>query len=189
MKKSLMLAAAALALMTAGQAHADEDFKYTPYVGIDYTYSNAYADSMKPNYNSGSVNVGTMYNQFFGTELFYQYSDSATKGKHFDDRTKTSFQAGGLDLFGYLPLGCERRFHLLGTAGVGMYRFRKSYESPAIKGGHDSGYGYRLGAGMMYDLNDKWSVRALARHVNLDKVEGFDHMMEYSAGIRYSFYD
>ena len=86
MKKSLMLAAAALALMTAGQAHADEDFKYTPYVGIDYTYSNAYADSMKPNYNSGSVNVGTMYNQFFGTELFYQYSDSATKGKHFDDR-------------------------------------------------------------------------------------------------------
>lgn len=181
----LTTAVSALGLCRA--AGAEENYSYTPYAGLDYVYSNANAAGMHPNYNSGAVNFGTKYNRYFGTELFYQYSDSATKNNANHDRLKTSFQAGGLDLYGYLPLGCTQRFNLLATAGAGMYRFRKSYASPALKGGHDSGYGYRLGAGMMYDLDNNWSVRAVARHVNLDGVEDFDHMMEYAAGIRYTF--
>ncbi len=185
--KKVVLGAAAAVLLLSANAMAEENYTYRPYVGLDYVYSNANAEGMKPNYSSAAINFGTMYNKYFGTELFYQYSDKDKNHNASHEKLRTSFQAGGLDMYGYLPLGCEQRFSLLGTAGVGMYKFRKSYSSLALKGGNDSGYGYRLGAGIMYDIDDNWSIRALARHVNLDGVEGFDHMMEYSAGIRYNF--
>ncbi len=185
MKKTLFSAAAALSVF-ATAAYAEENFDYLPYAGIDYVYSNGTADGMRPNYNSGSINIGTDYNRFFGTELFYQYSDSSSKGHNFD-RIKTSFQAAGLDMYGYLPLGCDRDFALLGTAGIGMYDFKKSYADPSVSGGHDHGYGYRAGLGLTYALDTNWSVRAVARYVGLDQIEDYDHMMEYSAGIRYTF--
>ena len=151
--KKVVLGAAAAVLLLSANAMAEENYTYRPYVGLDYVYSNANAEGMKPNYSSAAINFGTMYNKYFGTELFYQYSDKDKNHNAEHEKLRTSFQAGGLDMYGYLPLGCEQRFSLLGTAGVGMYKFRKSYSSLALKGGNDSGYGYRLGAGMMYAQN------------------------------------
>lgn len=67
---SLMVAVSALAFSANANA---SDFK--PYVGLDYNYTDADADYQSPKYNSASVNVGTEYNKYFGTEVFYQYSD------------------------------------------------------------------------------------------------------------------
>ncbi len=189
MKKTLLfLMTAVSAAAMAAQASASENFEFNPYVGVDYSYSNEVAKHLRPNYNSGSINVGTDYNRFFGTELFYQYSDESKKGhNHASDRRKMSFQAGGLDLMGYLPLTCGRDLALIGTAGIGLYNFRTKYQDPNIKGGHDHGIGYRVGGGATYSIDNNWSVRALVRYVGLDQIKDADHMMEYSAGVRYTF--
>ena len=116
---SLMVAVSALAFSANANA---SDFK--PYVGLDYNYTDADADHQSPKYNSASVNVGTEYNKYFGTEVFYQYSDDDKK--HVNGiENQTSFQAYGLDLMGYLPLGCDQVFSLVGTMGIGEYTFDK----------------------------------------------------------------
>lgn len=180
---SLMVAVSALAF--TANAQATESFK--PYVGLDYNYTDADADHQSPKYNSASVNVGTEYNKYFGTEVFYQYSDSDKK--HVKGiENKTSFQAYGLDLMGYLPLGCDQVFSLVGTAGIGEYTFDKEYSGfYAPKHQRDHGIGYRLGGGLQYKIDDKFAVRGLVRYVNLNDVNNFDDMWEYTAGVRYSF--
>ena len=171
---SLMVAVSALAFSANANA---SDFK--PYVGLDYNYTDADADHQSPKYNSASVNVGT--------EVFYQYSDDDKK--HVNGiENQTSFQAYGLDLMGYLPLGCDQVFSLVGTMGIGEYTFDKNYSGfYAPKDQRDHGIGYRFGGGLQYKIDDKFSVRGLVRYVNLNDIDNFDDMWEYTAGIRYSF--
>ena len=183
---SLMMAVSVLALSANAQA-AEYDFK--PYIGLDYNYTDADtdADYKSQKYNSLSVNVGTEYNQYFGTEVFYQYSDEDKK-QVYDFDAKTSFQAYGLDLMGYLPLGCEQEYSLIGTVGIGEYTFDKKFngiDSP--RDYDDHGIGYRFGGGLQYRIDDKFSVRGLVRYVNLNGVDNFDDMWEYTAGVRYNF--
>ena len=177
---SLMVAVSALAFSANANA---SDFK--PYVGLDYNYTDADADHQSPKY--ASVNVGTEYNKYFGTEVFYQYSDDDKK--HVNGiENQTSFQAYGLDLMGYLPLGCDQVFSLVGTMGIGEYTFDKNYSGfYAPKDQRDHGIGYRFGGGLQYKIDDKFSVRGLVRYVNLNDIDNFDDMWEYTAGIRYSF--
>ena len=177
---SLMVAVSALAFSANANA---SDFK--PYVGLDYNYTDADADHQSPKYNSASVNVGTEYNKYFGTEVFYQYSDDDKK--HVNGiENQTSFQAYGLDLMGYLPLGCDQVFSLVGTMGIGEYTFDKNYSGfYAPKDQRDHGIGYRFGGGLQYKIDDKFSVRGLVRYVNLNDIDNFDDMWEYTAGIRY----
>ncbi|MFR1031650.1 MAG: porin family protein [Alphaproteobacteria bacterium] len=166
---SLMVAVSALAFSANANA---SDFK--PYVGLDYNYTDADADHQSPKYNSASVNVGTEYNKYFGTEVFYQYSDDDKK--HVNGiENQTSFQAYGLDLMGYLPLGCDQVFSLVGTMGIGEYTFDKNYSGfYAPKDQRDHGIGYRFGGGLQYKIDDKFSVRGLVRYVNLNDIDNFD---------------
>ncbi len=179
---SLMVAVSALAFSANANASA-----FKPYVGLDYNYTDADADHQSPKYNSASVNVGTEYNKYFGTEVFYQYSDDDKK--HVNGiENQTSFQAYGLDLMGYLPLGCDQVFSLVGTMGIGEYTFDKNYSGfYAPKDQRAHGIGYRFGGGLQYKIDDKFSVRGLVRYVNLNDIDNFDDMWEYTAGIRYSF--
>ena len=179
---SLMEAVSALAFSATANA---SDFN--PSAGLDYNYTDADADHQSPKYKSASVNVGTEYNKYFGTEVFYQYSDDDKK--HVNGiENQTSFQAYGLDLMGYLPLGCDQVFSLVGTMGIGEYTFDKNYSGfYAPKDQRDHGIGYRFGGGLQYKIDDKFSVRGLVRYVNLNDIDNFDDMWEYTAGIRYSF--
>ena len=175
MKKTigtLMVAASALAFSASANA-----LEFTPYVGVDYNYTDVASHSA--HFNSGSLNVGTNYNKYFGTELLYQYSTEDKKAGE-----KTRIEGYGLDLYGYLPLGCDQTFSLLGTAGIAEYKVTSKYDGEKDK---DHGYGYRLGAGAMYNINENVSVHALARYVFTDKIEGIDHLMEYTLGARYNF--
>ena len=116
--------------------------------------------------------------------MFYQISDSH-KTRSGLEKSKSSFQAYGLDLYGYLPLGCGETFSLLGTAGVGEYTFVK--DASFAKKQRDHGIGWRAGVGALVNVDQNWSLRMIARYVNLNQIEDFDHMMEYSAGVRYTF--
>ena len=43
---------------------------YIPYVGIEALYATLKTSQNKPHYFGASFNLGTMYNPYFGTELF-----------------------------------------------------------------------------------------------------------------------
>ena len=169
------------ALAFASQASAVE-MVYNPYVGINYNYSDARAKGVSPYYNSASFNIGTSYNRYFGTEMFYQYTDSYTKKSQ--SKLSSDFQAYGLDLMAYMPVGCYERVNLIGTVGLGEYHFNNEV---GHANNEDSGLGYRAGLGVQYDIDNNWTVRSVARYVGLDGVKDFDHMMEYSLGLKYNF--
>jgi len=182
MKKIFLGILPALLFATAAGA-ADKEI-YIPYAGVDYSYIQAKADGVKPLYHALNLNFGTKYNQYFGTELFFEQSGSDSK-KTQDGKFKSSFRAYGLDIAAYLPLGCYHRAELLATAGVGEYVFKEKFG--AEKHHNDSGWGYRIGGGVLYNFDENISLRLLARYVSLDRVAGFDHLTEFSAGIRYHF--
>jgi OOP family OmpA-OmpF porin len=190
MKKLGLAAVAVSAVAIASSANA---FQYTPYVGADYAFSyvnpEGWPANSKPQYSGVNVNVGTNFNQYFGTELFYQITGGQHK-RRFDgtNTLKTNYQAWGLDLMGYLPFGCEGTFSLIGTAGVGAYYFSHKLDGVTNRG-HDEAVGYRFGVGAIYNVTENWSVRSLVRYVSVDRsdVLNVDHLWEWSAGIRYNF--
>lgn len=181
MNKNIALLAAVSAIALATSANALE---FRPYVGAQYNLTSASVKDM-PNMDmhSYSVFVGTDYNRYFGTEVFYQNSNKWHKvinGK----KTKVDFEAYGLDAYGYLPLGCDRVFSLLGTAGIANYDFDVADNNAK---GEENGLGYRLGAGMQYNITNNIAVRGIVRYIWADKLDNTDHMMEYSLGAKYSF--
>lgn len=177
MYKKISLLSAVCALISM-QAQA-ETLQYIPYAGVDYAYSKVKAQDTKPEYNALGINIGTKYNSYFGTELFYQQSFVNSK-----KNVHTSYRAYGLDIAGYLPFDCLK-FSLIGTAGIGEYVFRQ--KETGDKRRNNSGWGYRIGGGLIYDLTDNLSLRMLVRYNGLDKISIADNMVEYTAGLRYHF--
>lgn len=184
MKKiTFFLTTAFFTASCVGTACADS-YQYTPYAGIDYTYNHTTAQGFNPYYNAAGLHIGSDYSRYFGTELFFNKSNG--NKRHVKDvRIKTSYRSYGLDLFAYLPIGCSKRFSLLGTFGVGEYVYKIT--AAPIKHHNESGLGYRMGGGFKYALNKNWGIRAIARYVNFDKIKIYKHAMEYSAGIEYHF--
>lgn len=183
MKKTigaLMVAVSAIAMSANAEA-----LEYTPYAGVDYTYSNF--SHKGPNFNGGKIFAGAQYNQNFGTEVFYQRTLNVHEGNESGARSSYHFDAFGIDALGYLPLGCEQKVSLIGTAGLARYRVAD--RTPHKEHGHDWSWGYRLGAGAEYNVNENVAVRALVRYVdlgNFDNEDGGD-MWEYSLGAKYNF--
>lgn len=178
MKNTIALMAAASAFAFAANASAME---FTPYVAADYTYTDA---QNLAEVHGGKVSVGTDYNKYFGTEVFYQRTGSDrvhTGGETYE----YSLQSYGLDVNGYLPLGCDQTFALVGTAGIANIDVK--HKEPGDSRKTENGVGYRLGAGFEYDLTSNVAVRAMYRYTFTDKLAGLDHMNEYSLGVKYSF--
>ncbi len=183
MKKTigaLMVAVSAVAM--AANANAME---YNPYAGVEYGYSFLNGADRENNFNSGKIFVGSQYNQNFGVEAFYQRTTSDKKALK-NGVQKLKYEAYGLDAMGYLPLGCDQEVALIGTAGVAYYDFKDKTEGKASD--NEGMWGYRLGAGAEYNVNENIAVRALARYTKLDeRILDSNDMMEYSIGARYNF--
>ena len=98
MKKIFFIGLFLSGMCFAYNVSAAENFDYIPYIGVDYGYVDAKNFLNKPNYHLLNLNVGTKYNQNFGTEIFYTQSSSDTA--KIDDMTKlkTSYRAYGLDV-------------------------------------------------------------------------------------------
>lgn len=173
-----------LAAALAPTALKAETKSYVPYIGLDYAYVSAKAHQLKPHYNAAQFNIGTKYNPYFGTELFYQQSGSDSK-KIADTKFKSSYRAYGLDVNAYLPLGCYQTTELFATAGIGEYVFRQKFLP--LKHKNNSAIGYRIGGGFMYNVTENVSLRLGARYIGLDRIDTFNHLTEYFAGLRYYF--
>lgn len=182
MNKNITLLAAVSFVALASSANALE---FKPYVGAQYNATHVTNNLVDTNVNmhSYSVFVGTEYNKYFGTEVFYQNSNKWHKETE-DGKIKADFDAYGLDAYGYLPLGCDQVIAPFVTAGIANYDFDLSSDEGK---GSDNGLGYRLGAGIQYHVTENIAVRALGRYVWTDKLDGMDHFSEFSLGMKYVF--
>lgn len=182
MKKTLLLAGVASVFAMSAQA-----LEVTPYVGADYNlnlvHKPSYMDGFIPGkYHSGSIVAGTKVSPYFATEVFGELS------KHENKRDLHSeYGAYGVDAFGILPLGCYGEWEVLGTAGVGRYR-------TAVKGkphlGHFTAHdwGWRLGAGVQYNITENWGVRGMYRRISFHNSDsGLRSFDAFSLGVRYAF--
>lgn len=174
MKKTLLLAG--IASLMAYNANAAE---VVTYAGVDYNYSLVDHDSsmdgvMAGQAHSGTVVLGAKVSPFASVEAFYQLSKKEHKADY-----RTQIQGYGADVLGHLPMGCYGEWELLGSAGAGWYTAKYDKDQ-------DSGWGYRLGAGLQYNINDDVAVRAMYRHVWVDK-SVLDDMNEFSVGVRFNF--
>lgn len=163
---------------------AADSYKYTPYVGAGYSFDRIQAAKLRPEYSSFNIYVGSDYSKYFGTEMFFKQSASRKNGQT-PHKLKSSERAYGLDLLAYLPLGCEQKFSLLATAGVGEYVFK--LKNSGDKHHNEHGYGYRLGGGLKYALDSHWQTRFIGRYVGFDKVDGINQAWEYNLSLEYHF--
>lgn len=189
MKKiTFFLTSAFFSLSVISSASAD-NYKYRPYIGIDYVKDKVSIDHFKPEHHALGLRIGTDYTRYFGTEVFFTQSNAfnenrrVRQGEHL--RLKTSYRSYGLDVLAYLPLGCEVPFSLAATAGIGEYTYReRMYPN---KHHEEHGYGYRFGGGFRYMISQNWFIRGLARYVKFDRLGDYDDAMEYTAGVDYHF--
>lgn len=184
MQKIIITAAIASAAIFAASPAAAIDNVYRPYIGAAYAYDTARADGYHSYYNSGALIVGSTYNPYFSTEVFYQHSDKAKYNSRHNLKS-SYFQAYGLDMLGYLPLGCEGTIAPVATMGIGEYTLKNDYRFG--KDRRDHGWGYRFGGGLRYNLAADWSAVALVRYVKLDGIKDHDHLTEYSLAVKYVF--
>ncbi|MBP5399080.1 MAG: porin family protein [Alphaproteobacteria bacterium] len=187
MKKTLLLAG--VAALVANTANAE----IRPYIGLDGNYSSldwayngeSYAED---DYQSLSLVAGAKLHRNFGLEAFYQMSGNEKNRTNYGQDENlyvhTRFNAYGLDALGYLPLGCEGRVELIAGAGIAEYTFKARWLGNGS--GKDHSTGYRLNAGLQYNLTDNWSLRGMYHHVYTQK-SYVDAIDEYSVGIRYNF--
>ena len=70
---------------------------YRPYIGADISYNRAKTNFVKPDYYAAMLNLGTTYNTYFGTEIFYQQAAARTETVSTGQKYKTSFRGYGLD--------------------------------------------------------------------------------------------
>jgi len=170
-------------LLAVSPAFAGENV-YRPYVGLDYVYDTMNAKYVDSYLNSGTFVVGSEYNKYFGTEVFYQRS--LTKGQEVDgQKMKSSLQGYGLDVYGYLPLGCAQIFAPYVTAGLGKYSLKKKIAG--LRRNDKDGTGYRIGAGISYRLDNNISFKAGYRYVDFHKLSTVDNAQELVIGVRYAF--
>lgn len=194
MKKTLLLAGVACLFSYSANAMDYNDVK--PYIGLDYVYSHAdykgeasrleKSNYIKDNFSSGVVNAGIKMGPYTSLEAFYQQSGTRKGDRVFIDglghKAKTKFNAYGLDLYGYMPVGCSG-FNLLGTVGLANYDLE-------VKGAGDKDtwtrVGYRAGVGAQYDFNENWAARVVGRYSYIG-TKAVDNLEEVTAGIRYTF--
>ncbi len=188
MNKALLLASAACIISFSSIANAKMmGHEVKPYVGADYVYSSADykgdAKGLKKSYNSGAVNAGVRVGKYMGLEAFYQHSGNRKTHRE-DNEIKSRIQAYGLDLYGYLPLGCNDKVDLLGSIGAANYKLKVK---DLASGKYDKDrIGYRVGAGAQYNFTEHLSARVMGRYSYIH-TKDLKSLAEVTAGLRYSF--
>lgn len=184
MKKTLLLAGVACIFAANAQA-----IELSPYIGGDYNFTSTHHPEIDINilpsqYHSGTFAFGTRLGRYAAIEGFAEFSKYENKPD-----VRLNYRAYGADVLGVLPFGCHSQFELLASIGAARY-----YNKIKIKaaGGKDElseyDWGYRFGAGLQYNINEKWAVRAMYRHVLFNKPRfAYTNLDAVSVGVRYYF--
>ena len=155
---------------------------YRPYIGTDVSFNKAKTRFIRPEYAGAIINLGTTYNTYFGTEIFYHQTTSSTK-TYTGTKYKTSFRAYGLDAVITLPV--YSKFDLNLNVGVGSYLFKEKLLG--THHGSDEGIGYRFGGSGVYHFSNRLAGRLCARYIKFNNISNLKHSAEYTVGARYYF--
>lgn len=207
MKKLLLLSA-----FMPSMAFAN-DFTFQPYVGADFLHS---VYSYNDNYDAGSglfldgdiiledslnglnVHIGNRFHQNFGAELGYFRTQEESKdiatgtvvgpGTVAAADFTTDVQVSGftVDALGYLPIGQQYPFELVGTAGV-SYNTMEITDSSGSADVDESELGFRAGGGAQVNITPQINARALARYQTADFDDIAENAWTYSVGLNYGF--
>ena len=182
MKKYLLLAG--VASIMSFNANAME-MEMKPYVGLDYVRSmvDINEDYAEDDFNAYAINAGVKMHKNFGVEAFFQQTEEGKKTAPGGIKVKDKYHAYGLDLMGYMPLGCEEKVELIGSLGMGYYDAELKNNDTKYT---DDGWGWRLGAGAQYNFTENMAARMMVRYADVD-IEGVDNIVDVTAGVRYSF--
>ena len=156
-----------------------------PYVGAEYVFSHAKvggeANHSKHNFNSGKVDLGMEWDNFFDTEFSYQHSGELKSGNEDGGKIKTSFQAYAMDLYGKYPIMCSP-LSAVGTVGAAIYHANFK----GLPNEEFNRVGYRAGVGMQYDFTNHVSARVIGRYSYVN-TNYLNNLMEVNAGLLYRF--
>ena len=162
---------------------ANAENAYRPYAGVDFLYNKAKTNLTRSGQYGALLNLGTTYNKYFGTEIFYQQTASKAKTIGTNTKYKTSYRAYGLDMIVTMPVCAKADVNL--SLGAATYVLREKLTGK--RHGSDEGFGYRFGAGAVYHLTDRLAARFNARYINFDHISNLKHASEYTLGVRYYF--
>lgn len=213
MKKLLHTAVALAAFTLPAQA---QEINFKPYVGFDLQRTNI---NYNDNYDIGgglaldgnsiledsldgfNIHVGNRFHKNFGMEL--GYFRTKEEGKNIaagstvgpgtvaaaNFTTDVKLYGFTLDALGYLPIGAEDRFELIGTAGLSWIKGEVKATVPGAGSGSvdESEIGFRGGAGAQFNITNNVNVRGLARYQSADFDDVADNAWTYSLGLNYSF--
>ena len=193
MNKTSLFAIFVLTTTLAATVHAADFQSLNPYVGAGYSYADAgykgnFDTLAETKHHAGFIAAGIRPNRYWGAETFYQLSAHADKSalNHLV-KTETSFQAFGLDALGYLPV--HDKVDLIGSAGVGYYRFKADYSRFVSGSDTENNFGWRLGIGAQYHVTDNLSLRGMVRYVDINDSgnDAVDDLTDISIGVYYHF--
>lgn len=169
--------------------------------GVTLNADSLFEDSL----NGINVHAGARFHKHFGAEIGYFSTRNESKNIAATDivgtiggapvaagapgRSKVRVQGLTLDGLGYLPLGDQERFELIGTAGISWSRAKANFNTPGVGSTSDkaSEIGFRAGAGAQFNVTDKMNLRGLVRYQTADFDDIADRAWIYSMGLNYGF--
>ena len=193
-----------------------QEINFKPYVGFDlqrsiYDYNDNYDIGgglalngntiLEDSLNGLNIHVGNRFHKNFGAELGYfrtkeegkNIVNGATVGPATvataDFSTDVKVQGFTLDGLGYLPLGEDEKFELIGTAGLSWSKAEVTATVPGVGSGDvdESEIGFRIGGGAQVNFTDNINMRGLVRYQTADFESVADNAWMYSLGLNYSF--
>lgn len=195
-------------------ASAAEDSSKWMYMGLDlqrtrYSYNDNYSlgagafldgdTILEENLNGANIYIGGRFSEYFGLELGYFRNKEETKGVSAGTVVGTGTVAAtsfttdvkshgfALDALGYVPVapGLE----IVGTAGVTWTDAEIGLSGAGIgkASADEDEFGYRLGAGLQYTLENGLGFRGLVRYQYADFDNIADDAWIYTLGVNYRF--
>ena len=175
---------------TRGNAQ-ETQYSFIPYTAYGYVGGNVGRSDYKGNHCQpgyqcddsdigGKLYAGGKINKFLGVELGY-----VNLGKFDRNGGDKRAQGADLHLLGSVPLADA--FNAYIKAG-GIYGWTKTTAAtPAVVTGSEEEFNWSYGAGLQYDVNPAWAVRADWDQYRLKYTDRRDNVGLYSVGAVYKY--
>jgi opacity protein-like surface antigen len=146
--------------------------------------------SIKSKVPGMSILAGARFYKNFGLELGYTFLKAAKSTGNTNGNLKA--KNAYLDLLGYVPI--INQIELVGTMGVGRMQTKETEDLNQDQFIERIGRtGLRIGAGAQYNIDNKWSARAMLRYQKVggkgkdSNIGMIKNTTSLSAGIAYLF--
>lgn len=192
MNKKLVTLLTTSIIAASSAAYAIDSYSLNPYIGADYqyTYMNYTDESdgvIDDNFNGFNIYGGIRPYANIGLELGY-FRNFEEDGIESGIPVYFNTQGVTLDALGYLPIDRNGRIELIGTVGVSYAEAKVglNFGGSRVSVSEDE-FGFRIGAGVEYKINQNFSARTILRYQTADFEGLADNAVVYNVGLNYKF--